>query len=876
MLLNAFFWYLVIALAGWLVFPLASRIFAFLPDRGLALARPFGLLLWGYAYWLLVSLGVLQNNAGGVLVALLLVAGLSAWQLWGRHGADRRQELAAWLRSRRKLVLVTEILFLVMFVFWAVVRAANPDASGTEKPMELAFINAIMRSPAFPPSDPWLAGYAISYYYFGYVMVAMLALFTGTPGSVAFNLALASWFALTGLAAYGLIYNLLAAWSKGRGIRAGEFVQELFAPILAPLFVLILSNLEGFLEILHSRGLFWQMNSVGGTSTFWSWLNIQELVDAPARPFSWVPSRPGGIWWWRASRVLQDFDLNGASREIIDEFPAFSYLLGDLHPHVLSMPFVLMAVGLALNVYLRLREDAAQTIRLEEWVNTPDFWLTALALGGLSFLNTWDFPIYVALFAAAAALAYLARKGWNWDLLSIFFQVALTLGVTGGILYLPFYLGFSSQANGLLPSLVFFTRGIYFWIMFASLLLPILAWLIWLSWKSWQAGHALKLGQGFFAATALIAGLWLLMILLGVRVLSKDTGIAGIWGAATGSPLLLEALLRRLASPGTWLSLLILLALTWGLIYVGRRPVKVEEQPVGEAPTDEAPVDEAPVDEAPMNEVPRPEPEVEPVVDLGPHSPANPANGFVILLILLGAGLVLFPEFFYLRDQFGWRMNTIFKFYFQAWIVWACAAAFTSIVLLREVRKSIQGILIPLVWIVLVVMALVYPVYGIWDRANKFQPTHWTLDGADYMQRYQPEEMAAIHWLQQAPYGTVLEAADPGASYTGYARVSTLSGLPTVLGWPGHESQWRGGAKEMGSRQTDIDTLYKAKDWSQASAILQKYQVRYVYIGSLERNKYRPNEALFQQNLKSVFHNDQVSIYEFSGYNSALGQVAQP
>ena len=81
-----------------------------------------------------------------------------------------------------------EALFLLAFAAWAFVRAANPEAVGTEKPMELAFINAILRSPAFPPHDPWLSGYAISYYYFGYVLVAMLAKTGGTSGGVAFNL----------------------------------------------------------------------------------------------------------------------------------------------------------------------------------------------------------------------------------------------------------------------------------------------------------------------------------------------------------------------------------------------------------------------------------------------------------------------------------------------------------------------------------------------------------------------------------------------------------------------------------------------------------------------------------------------------------------
>jgi len=107
------------------------------------------------------------------------------------------------------------VLFLVAFAAWAVVRAANPEAVGTEKPMELAFINAILRSPNFPPHDPWLSGYAISYYYFGYVIIAMLAKFTGTAGGIAFNLGISLIFALSACGAFGLVYNLFECIETG-------------------------------------------------------------------------------------------------------------------------------------------------------------------------------------------------------------------------------------------------------------------------------------------------------------------------------------------------------------------------------------------------------------------------------------------------------------------------------------------------------------------------------------------------------------------------------------------------------------------------------------------------------------------------------------
>lgn len=848
-------WYLVIGLVGWVAFPLAYRLLASLPDRGLAFARPLGLLLAAYLYWILAALKVLQNDTGGVVFALLLVTGLSAWALWRSRGD--RQAMLAWLNDHRRLVFTTELLFLLAFAAWTVVRAANPDASGTEKPMELAFINAILRSPAFPPSDPWLSGYSISYYYFGYVMVAMLARLTGVAGGVAFNLGLASWFALTALAAYGLLYNLLAL--RGVRVLANKFATDLRArrwALLAPLFVLLVSNLEGLLEMLHARGLFWSgLGSAEPQSGFWSWLNIQELTEPPALPLGWVPERVTGIWWWRASRVLQDFDINGGSREIIDEFPAFSYLLGDLHPHVLAMPFALLATALALNVFLRARARGAA----EAWAATgfprPPFWLAALVFGGLAFLNTWDFPIYVALFAAAVVLGRFLRDGFKWNLLGDFLLTGISLGVAGILLYIPFYLGFASQASGLLPSLVFFTRGVHFWIMFGSLLLPVLAWLVW-TWR--RQGRLVHFLQGSLFAGLVIAGLWLLSSLYGALLLGRDPGLSGIYGANPDAPLILTALLRRFESPGMWLSLFFLLALVWGLLQSYRDRDLSRNNGSG---TDMTLSPGAPDD---IEEAPSP----------GIAGAWHSGEPFVLLMILLGSGLVLFPEFFYLRDQFGWRMNTIFKFYFQAWILWAVAAAYAASVIWNAVRRPVPAVAYRVGLTALVAAALVYPFFGVLTHTNQFSPARWTLNGSDYLDRYNPEEMEAIRWLQDAPYGVVAEAV--GGSYSGYARAATHSGLPNVLGWPGHESQWRGGASEMGSREPDLERLFRARDWEEARAILEKYEIRYVFIGSLERGAYRAEDDLFQRHLKPVFRNASVAVYEYAPDPTLPQQVAQP
>jgi uncharacterized membrane protein len=230
-------WYFILTLLGWLTFPLAYFLFPALADRGYSLARAAGLLIWTYVFWLFTSLGLTQNTVGGILFALLILAGLSGWAI-----VNRKSEIGDWLRSNLRLIIIVEVLFLLAFGFLALLRAGNPELDGTERPMELMFINAILRSPTFPPHDGWLSGYAISYYYFGYVMTAMLAKLSGLPGSLAHNLMTALIFGLTAVGAYGILYNLLALTADRRS-QAADHPSFIFPPLLAPLFLLIVSNI---------------------------------------------------------------------------------------------------------------------------------------------------------------------------------------------------------------------------------------------------------------------------------------------------------------------------------------------------------------------------------------------------------------------------------------------------------------------------------------------------------------------------------------------------------------------------------------------------------------------------------------------------------
>lgn len=888
-------------LLGWLTFPLAYRLLPGLADRGMAFARTLGLLLWGYIFWLLASLGLVHNDLGGLLLALVVVLILGLWAL----RLEGPGAVLAWLRAHLRLVLGLESLFVLAFAAMGLVRAANPEILGTEKPMELAFINAILHSPTFPPHDPWLSGYAISYYYFGYVMVAMLAKLTSTPGGIAFNLGVVLVFALSASGVYGLVYNLLARLPAGR--KNGGDVKATAYAWLGPLIVLLSGNLEGFLEVLHARGIFWQSDAAGRlTSSFWRWLDIRELSDPPNLPFSWMPTRY--LWWWRASRVLQDYDFAGNWKEIIDEFPAFSYLLADLHPHVLAMPFAFLAMALALNVFLGGAQGRIDWLRrrlsLRTWawlalflmfagvaglslglsvlqlrllvlgllslavggfalapilplvritglrvlanerdskrelgwplfLSTPFFLLSSLTLGGLGFLNTWDFPFYVALFSAAYAVWRVRGEGHRWlEWAREFIRMAVTLVIGGVVLYLPFYLSFSSQAGGVLPNLVYPTRGAHLWVMFTPLWLPILAFLC-LLWR--ENRQVVRLRLGIWMTLGLMLGLWLLSILLAVGI-SALPGVGNLFLSSLGAPglapLLQESLVRRLLNPGGWITLWGLLGTSMALFISAVESGQKERM------------------------------SSRPVALLESASP----NSFGLLLILLGGLLVLAPEFFFLRDLFGWRMNTIFKFYYQAWLLWGIAAAYGAAVLLQSLQ-GLWGVLYRLGFSLLLGLGLTYTVLGVWTKTNGFEPAFgWTLDGTAHLARQNADEMAAIAWLSTAPPGVVAEAV--GGSYTIYGRVSTLSGQPTVLGWDFHEVQWRGSGKELGSRQGDVQRLYCTRDWQEARQILQQYHIRYVYIGTLERSTYTPEacggglyEAKFRRYLTTVFQQGAVVIY---------------
>jgi len=820
-------WWIVFLLITTAVFPLSFHLFHRLPDRGFAFTKPLGLLIISYLFWILGSLGIVGNNLGGVLVGIGSVIGLSIW-------AGRKEGAAAmgrWLRDHWRHLLLTEIVFAALFFLWVWARAQNPAIAATEKPMEFAFLNSLTRSPQFPPNDPWLSGFGISYYYFGYVMSSVMGRLTavGTTAvsitPITFNLTLAWLVAGTGTAAFGLVYNLLANYGRKTAVLLG---------LIAALAIPLAGNMEMGLELAHANGI--------GNDAFWTWLDMRDLpapaieasADAPARYES------GAWWWWRSSRPIHEYHLSGRVEEGLEpivEFPAFSFVLGDMHPHVLALPFTFLSMAMALLWFL---DDKKSNIRVR--------WLfTALILGGLAFLNTWDVLIHLFVMVGAFTLGR-----WRDDgKINLSQSVLFALSLVGGlfVLYYPFFLGFSSQAAApyLLPMLMRPTRLPHFLTIFGMSLIPITILMAVLvvrqRFTGWKAGlkTAVFLPLSLFIIMLFFG--WMISISsagagtvtglateLGLNLSPHPGGIAIGWGTTAVFTLLPTLLTARVVTPFVTLLLIGLIG-TAVMIWANRNNQQSTEN-----------------NQLKMDPLP-----------------------FVLLLIVTAALLTLGTEFLYLRDNFGVRMNTIFKFYYQAWSLFGVAGLFGLGWLWHHSRKA--GIVAIVGYGAAFAMAMAFPVYAVNSRAIEYrgavdaetrQPA--TLDGLAQRARYNPAEYEAIIWMRDNVEGdpVILEAT--GGAYSDYGRFSTNTGLPTLLGWANHEYQWRGGSTNEPALRADIiRNIYTSPDWGYTTQLLGEYNVEYIIVGNTEMTDYGEiAHDKFNGRLEEAFRNEEVVIYRWA------------
>jgi YYY domain-containing protein len=391
--LPALTWALALVALGLVTFPYLWIVARGLPDRGWAIARPVGLLLVAWPVWALASVADVEYGRPALATALACLAAGSALVV-----IRRRRQLGRWLRAHRRVLLVEEAIFWFLFAAVLAVRWSNPDlwhpSLGGEKPMDFAFLNAVVKSPGFPPYDPWFSGGYINYYYFGFVLVAALVELTGIVPAVAYNLAVPTLAAFLGTAAFGAV---LAAVGARRARPAA-----LAAACAGAGFVVAIGNL-GQLGVIADR--------------------LRGEI-----PLHW--------WYWNASRAIE---APGGEPSPITEFPAFTYLYADLHAHAIALPFAAVVIVLALAaVRTPLRSGAGAGLGL----------LLALTLGALWVTNTWDYPTYALVVVVALLLAPLRGRAARLGRLPFVAAGGAAVLALSYLLYLPFHADYVSAFSG--------------------------------------------------------------------------------------------------------------------------------------------------------------------------------------------------------------------------------------------------------------------------------------------------------------------------------------------------------------------------------------------------------------------------------------------
>ncbi len=875
-------WWLAVSVVGWSTMPMARRLLNRLPDGGMAFARPLGLLAVGYLFWVGGLLRIVPNDSSGAFFVVAIWAAAGLWL------ARADGDWPAYLRARRKLVLSWEVLFAVALVLWAVFRSAAPniEPSGGEKYMEMAFLNGVLRSDGFPPNDPWLSGHSISYYYLGYLVAAVLTQLTTVPSTVAFNLVIPTALALTLVAAGGVGYNLAALVPEtSRAVRVA-------AATLAATLTALVGNLEGFLELAYRQG--W------GSPAFWNHLDIKNLTlraasglspDLAAKIGCGEPEGGFGsgavwpdrfIWWWRGSRVIHD-----NCGEIIHEFPFFSFMLGDVHPHVMALPFVVTAVGVGLNVLIRSDEPLPDNAvsRSSSGLWSPWWIAVAGVVGALGFLNAWDLPTFALVIVIAFALwvvrtqplefsatsldAVLAGLGlgaillagakWLDGLSSPEPPAALVSCQAGWLGPVCGALASALRAAGLVGSAP--SPGVAFPALLAAGVLAAAAGLVLKAVYDRRRApgpaatlHVLRFGA--FLGVVAVA----LYLPFYIPLESQVQGIGvvatrsrpGQWlvhlaipvyfaGSIVAAGLSSSLRSRRLSAPSLALVLLTAPFLGAALVSGDLVPavLSVAAAAAGVAGLERWRAGSATGD-----------PTAVPWV-------------FALVLAALGCGLLLGVEFFFIRDLFGSRMNSVFKFDYQAWILLGLAGAFAPVVV-AAVRRPVLRWIWAAAAAALIAAGLVFTVAAVKSRTAGWRERGLTLDGLQWWQASHPGALAAAAWLGSQAEGdpVIVEAASD--SYQDEAHMSLATGLPTVLGWEFHERQWGRSDAVIGPRKADLERLYKSAGSKEVLDLLGRYGARYLVVGPAERSKYDMGSDLgrFDSVLTRVYDADGITIFE--------------
>ena len=809
-------WLGALELIALVTLPLTFVVFRPFADRGYLLGKALGILLVGLVVWLLASLQWMAFSRGSIALAIVMMALVSIGIL-----VFRWKEIIDFVRRRWATLLVAELIFIAAFLAFVLVRMANPDLwhpyRGGEKPMDFAYLNAVLRSTIMPPYDPWFGGGYLNYYYWGQFLTAMLIRMTGIVPTTAFNLAVPTFFALTAGGVYSIVYNLVRSAGRKLDDSIGILgTAPRWSPVLVGLvgvaFVTILGNLDGAIQVGYG---------------------VKNVISG--QPF-------GEFDFWRSSRMMPP-DPPGHE---ITEFPFFTFLFADLHAHMMAIPFTVLVVGLSLAVVLAAANRTKSTSRLAGKaahvrgilrsklmdVGVLRLAILGIAVGSLAPLNTWDLPTYLIVAAAAILFAeFITHGGLGLIVLLRAGVKAAFMAAVGFAAFLPYHLAGETFYNSVQST----TNSTTLWQFLA--ISGLFVFII-----------------GTFAVDELAGG----ARRQGGALRRKFGRLQAVLDGEEGEPvsipwlivLIVSALLLGLALTATFIGVVgstvpfvFVLVMMLAVVGVG---ILLRDRP----------------DAAQL--------------------------GFVLMLALVSLSLIVGLDFLRVEGDID-RLNSIFKFYLQVWVMLGIVSAYLLWGLFRTQRSFLPRIgSIRRGWkvslAVLVLSAAIYPVLGTQDRLrDRFAGyvTPLTLNGVAFMEGTAYREHSGdvidlasdyegIRWMQMNVEGSpiVLEGVTP--SYRWGGRVAMYTGLPSVIGWQWHQEQQRWGyAYEVGRRFSDVERIYSTHDSEAALELMQKYGVEYVYLGHLERIYFPGGMDKFEDGLggalEKVFDNGDTAIYWVRG-----------
>lgn len=713
-------WWAVIALCGIIFLPAGISIFKGMNDKGYLFSKSLGIITATYLLWLLSSLRILPFGSAGAYACLLAV-GLAIFLI----PVFRTQFIQFFkVPGNVNLIILEEALFFICLLFWTILRGQKPEISGLEKFMDFGFINSVIRSPFAPPTDMWMAGSPINYYYFGQYITAFLTVLTGITPAITYNLMMATLFAFTFVLSFSLIFNVIRSFypivikplrkNAGKTVKVPGKHAALTGGLIAAFAVSMSGN-------LHSV--------------------IFSVIVPAVRKLGNYKGETKAYWFPDATRYI---GYNPPTNDkTIHEFPLYSFVVSDLHAHVVNIIFVLTILTVLFIFLTKAYSIKASAIDKRWYLPEPLLLIAGFLIGTFHMTNYWDFPIYFTVTLLIIFVISLRNYGFSWKMLLNTIYHGVMVFIISYIVALPFTIKFIKNVGGI------------------------------------------KLAEAH-------SPLYQLLVL---------------WGCP----------------------LVFIIAF---IVHIASIDKGWKTQPVSTATE---------IDNNKPNFI------------LSIARKLHPADIFALILGICAIGLVIAPEIVYIQDIYTGdykRANTMFKLTYQSFIMFGLVMGYIFARIGFSGMRPSKNTVMKTVLAILFACTMIYPFQAIKSWYGTLDQSKYKgLDGLAFMEEKYPDDLSAIKWLNSNVKGdpSILEA--DGLSYTDSGRISMATGLPTIVGWFTHEHLWRGNPEIVTGKVNEVKLIYENGSLDESSRLLKKYNIRYIIIGKIERDKFK---ALDENKLLSL------------------------